>query len=110
MARDLEEPDRALRREAWELVANRRLQEAEKFEHIFDQLIRLREPISRNAGCANYRDYAFRMNRRFDYTTEDCPRFHDALERNRMPSPRGRQVERRRQRKPSERRPGTLTD
>ena len=36
MGRYLEEPDRALRQEAWELVANRRLQEAEKFEDIFD--------------------------------------------------------------------------
>jgi len=32
MGRYLEETDRALRQEAWELVANRRLQEAEKFE------------------------------------------------------------------------------
>src|SRR5437870_7421235 len=68
MARYLEEPDRALRREAWELVANRRLQEAEKFEDTFDQLAKLREQIAKNAGFANYRDYAFRLNLRFDYT------------------------------------------
>ena len=42
MGRYLEEPDRALRQEAWELVANRRLQEAEKFEEIFDELVKLR--------------------------------------------------------------------
>src|SRR5439155_23546601 len=106
--RYLEEPDRALRREAWELVANRRLQEAEKFEHIFDQLIRLREQIARNAGCANYRDYAFRMNRRFDYTTEDCLRFHDAIEREVMPVARELQVERRRQLKLDKLRPWDL--
>jgi oligoendopeptidase F len=56
MGRYLEEPDRPLRREAWELIANRRLQEAGKFEEIFDQLARLREQIARNAGFANYRD------------------------------------------------------
>ena len=46
MGRYLEEPDRALRQEAWELVANRRLQEAEKFEDQFDQLLKLREQIA----------------------------------------------------------------
>ena len=76
MGRYLEEPDRALRQEAWELVANRRLQEAEKFEEIFDQLVKLREQIARNAGFANYRDYAFRKLGRFDYTPEDCEKFH----------------------------------
>src|SRR4051812_47898252 len=34
----LEEPDRPLRQEAWELTANRRLQEAEKFDENFDKL------------------------------------------------------------------------
>ena len=42
MGRYLEEPDRALRQEAWELVARRRLQEAEKFDDIFDQMLKLR--------------------------------------------------------------------
>src|ERR1017187_10341627 len=71
MTRYLEEPDRALRQEAWELVANRRLQEAGKFEQFFEQLMKLREQIARNAGYANYRDYAFRKLGRFDYTPED---------------------------------------
>ncbi len=43
MARYLDEVDRALRREAWELVASRRLQEADKFEEMFDQLVLLPE-------------------------------------------------------------------
>src|SRR5688500_17696676 len=71
MGRYLEEPDRALRQEAWTLVARRRLQEAEKFEDIFDQLVRLREKIAKNAGFSNYRDYAFRAGARFDYTAKD---------------------------------------
>src|SRR5439155_160582 len=57
MGRYLEEPERALRQEAWELVAQRRLQEAENFDEIFDQLVQLREQIARNAGFENYRDY-----------------------------------------------------
>lgn len=97
MARYLEEPDRALRQECWELVVNRRLREAEKFEEIFDQLLRLREQIAKNAGFANYRDYAFRAMRRFDYTPDDCLSFHDAIDRQIMPVMRELQAERRRQ-------------
>ena len=85
MGRYLEEPDRALRQEAWELVASRRLQEVDKFEDIFDQLIDLRERVARNAGFKNYRDYAFRLRGRFDYTPEDCAQFHDAVAREIMP-------------------------
>src|SRR5436190_2499891 len=97
MARYLEEVDRALRQEAWELVARRRLQEAEPFEQMFDQLVKLREQIAKNAGCGDYREYAFRARCRFDYTPEDCLKFHEAIEREVMPALRELQAERRRQ-------------
>jgi oligoendopeptidase F len=79
MGRFLEEPDRALRQEAWELVARRRLQERDAFEGQFDQLLGLRGRIAGNAGFANYRDYAFKARGRFDYTPADCEAFHDAI-------------------------------
>jgi oligoendopeptidase F len=97
MGRYLEEPDRPLRQEAWELVANRRLQEVERFETIFDDQLRLREQISRNAGFPNYLSYAFRARGRFDYTPEDCVRFHTAIESEVMPLLRELQAERRKQ-------------
>ena len=97
MARYLEEPDRGLRQEAWELVANRRLQEAEKFEELFEQLLNLREQIAANAGFKNYRDYAFRARGRFDYTAEDCLQFHRSIEQEVMPVLDSLQAERRRQ-------------
>src|SRR5207302_10811147 len=80
MGRYLEETDRSLRQEAWELVARRRLQEAAAFENIFNQLLGLRQRIASNAGFANYRDYAFRKLGRFDYTPGDCEQFHLAVE------------------------------
>src|SRR5205085_11971420 len=43
MGRYLEEPDRAMRKESWELVAKRRLQEADKFEDIFERLLAIRQ-------------------------------------------------------------------
>ena len=49
MGRFLEEPDRALRQEAWELVARRRLEDVDQCEAIFDELVQLRTQIARNA-------------------------------------------------------------
>ncbi len=97
MGRYLEETDRGLRQEAWELVASRRLQEAEKFDEIFDQLVNVREQIAKNAGFANYRDYAFRRLGRFDYTPEACAQFHSAVETEIMPVVRELQAARRKQ-------------
>src|ERR1017187_4735496 len=96
MGRYLEEPDRPLRQEAWELIASRRLQEAGKFEEIFDQLVKLRQQVAYNAGFANYRDYAFRKMGRFDYTPADCEAFHQAVEQEVMPVVRELQAERKR--------------
>jgi oligoendopeptidase F len=97
MGRFLEEPERALRQEAWELVANRRLADADKCEEIFDALIQLRQQIAKNAGFENYRDYAFRQKCRFDYTPENCLQFHDAVEKEIVPAVREIQKERKRQ-------------
>ena len=66
-------------------MAKRRLQEAEKFDDIFDQMLKLRAQIAENARFENYRDYAFRRLGRFDYTPEDCTQFHDAVEKEVMP-------------------------
>ena len=108
MGRYLEEPERALRQEAWELVADRRLRNAGAFEEIFDQLIELRRQIARNAGFQNYRDCAFRRLGRFDYTPADCGQFRDAIETELMPAVRELQAERKRQLKLETLRPWDL--
>jgi oligoendopeptidase F len=97
MGRYLEETDRALRREAWELVAKRRLEDADKCEEIFDELLKLRQQIAKNAGFENYRDYMFRKLGRFDYTPDDCRKFQDAIEKEVMPAVRELQSQRRAQ-------------
>jgi oligoendopeptidase F len=97
MGRYLEEPDRALRQEAWESMTNRRLQEAEQIETIFEQLLKLREEIAANAGFPDYLSYAFRARGRFDYTPGDCVKFHQAIEVVLMPVLRRLQAERRKQ-------------
>ncbi len=97
MGRYQEEPDRALREEAWKSVAARRLSEEANFDAQFDGLRVLRARIASNAGFPNYRDFAFRARGRFDYGPEDCERFHDAIEAEVMPLQRELQEARRRQ-------------
>ena len=97
MGRYLEEPDRALREEAWTLVAQRRLQEADKIEEQFEAMLKVREDMARNAGFPNYLAYAFRAKGRFDYTAADCRKFHAAVDTEFMPVVRLLQAERKRQ-------------
>lgn len=75
----LEEPDGAVRQRSWEAVADRRLQDREKCEDIFDQLLALRHTIAGNAGLSDYRAYIWKGYNRFDYTPDDCLRFADAV-------------------------------
>lgn len=96
MGRHLEEPDRTLREEAWTLVAQRRLQVAGQIEEQFEAMLKVREQIARNAGFANYLDYAFRAKGRFDYTAADCVKFHAAVDTEFMPVVRQLQAERKR--------------
>ncbi|HZF01931.1 MAG TPA: M3 family oligoendopeptidase [Methylomirabilota bacterium] len=109
MGRYLEEPDRALRREAWELVAKRRLQEVDKFDEIFDQQIKVRQQIAMNAGFENYRDYIFRRMGRFDYTPDDCTQFHEAVAQEIVPIVRELHAQRREQLKLEKLRPWDLS-
>jgi oligoendopeptidase F len=95
MGRFQEEPDRALREEAWKSVAARRVQEADRFDAFLDELIRIRHQIALNAGFRDYVSYAYRMRGRFDYGPEDCHKFHDAIETEVMPIFRKLQSQRR---------------
>jgi len=72
--------DRDLRQCIWEVIANRRLKEKEIFDSIFDEMVSLRDKISKNANCKNYCEYKFIELHRFDYTLEDCTAYHDAIE------------------------------
>ncbi len=76
----LRDNNRALRQEVFEKVSNRRVQDSEKLDELLTQLIKLRNQIALNAGFANYRDFRFAQLGRFDYTPEDCYRFHQSVQ------------------------------
>ncbi|MEM1059281.1 MAG: M3 family oligoendopeptidase [Verrucomicrobiota bacterium] len=94
LARVQEETDRARREEAWTKTAERRLRDRDRLEDIFDRLLELRHEMAREADFADYRDYAFAMYERFDYTPQDCLDFHQAIEEHIVPVTRELQRER----------------
>jgi oligoendopeptidase F len=96
MARLQEEPDRARRETAWKAVTARRLEDADKLEDIFDQLLQLRHEIALAAGFPDFRAYTFANYERFDYTADDCLRFHAAIEHHVIPLMRELHEQRRR--------------
>ncbi|MNJ92109.1 Oligoendopeptidase F, plasmid [compost metagenome] len=77
----LKDPDETVRKEVYELITARRLEDRKALDDLFDQLVRLRDQVAKNAGCADYREYKFKALGRFDYTIEDCLAFHDAIEK-----------------------------
>ena len=93
----LEETNRTTREDAWRLVAARRLQEQDNFESQFDEMLQLREQLAANAGFDNYRDYMHRRMGRFDYSPDDCTKFHEAVDATIMPVVRAMQARRKEQ-------------
>jgi oligoendopeptidase F len=75
----LQSTDRAKREEAYRKVQERRLQDKDQLDTLFNELIGLRHQVARNAGFANFRDYMFTALGRFDYTPDDCFAFHASV-------------------------------
>ena len=80
MQRYLEDQDRALRERAWQAISERRMQDKDTMDDIFDQMIAKRHQIALNAGFENFRDYQHTAMQRYDYTPDDCATFHQAIE------------------------------
>ncbi len=76
----LESTDRMVRERAFRLRAKPYIEQRGVLAGIFDRMYDLRQQVAKNAGFDNFRDYAHREKNRFDYTPDDCMRFHEAVE------------------------------
>ena len=81
----LESHDRNVREEAYRKIQDRRLQDKEALNDLYNQLIQKRHQEAINAGFTNFRDYRFKELGRFDYTKADCFAFHEAVKLHVMP-------------------------
>ena len=84
----LKSRDREIRERAFRLIAAPYLAERSRLADLFDAAYERRQRIASNSGFANYRDYVFPAKYRFDYTADDCGRFHDAVEETVVPAVR----------------------
>lgn len=80
----LRNPDRNVREEIFSLIVKRRMQDTDKLNDLFSELMKLRHTIAVNAGFDNYRDYRFvELDRQ--YSVSDCEKFHAAIAKNIIP-------------------------
>lgn len=75
----LKETDENIRKEAFIKIQERRSQDVEAFDDLFDSLLKKRHEIAINAGFNNFRDYKMESLGRFDYTVQDCYNFHESV-------------------------------
>lgn len=81
----LESTDREKREEAYMKISNRRYQDKDKLDKLFNKLISLRNQVAKNADFDNFRDYMFTAMGRFDYTPQDCFDFHESAQKEIVP-------------------------
>lgn len=74
------EHDRSQREQAWRLIMQRHLADRTAINEVWAKFLDLRLQKARNAGFADYRSFRWKEMRRFDYTPDDCYRFHAAIE------------------------------
>ena len=81
----LEDHDRKLREDVYRKINERRLQDRNELNNLFNSLVEKSDRIGKNAGFENFRDYKFKELGRFDYTREDCFQFHEAVKQHVLP-------------------------
>ncbi|MBN1695294.1 M3 family oligoendopeptidase [candidate division WOR-3 bacterium] len=81
----LEERDRDLRKEAYNVFWKESKKEINKIYNVFQKQIKIRNKIAKNADFKNYRDYKFEELERFYYTPRDCFLFHENIRKNILP-------------------------
>ena len=80
-----ERTDRDLRERAWRAVAERRLEDADKLNDVYDEMVTKRTKLGTNAGFENYIGYIYKSKGRFDYGPPEAKAFQDAVAKHVVP-------------------------
>ncbi len=75
-----QEPERERRERAWRLATQRQLADREAINDIWVRAMKVRRQLAANASLPDYRAFMWQKRLRFDYTPDDCYRFHRAIE------------------------------
>jgi oligoendopeptidase F len=84
-AKFLQSKNRDERETVYRKMQERRLQDKENLNDLYTKLVAIRQQVAQNTGFDNYRDYKFKELGRFDYTKEDCFRFHEGVKKYVVP-------------------------
>ena len=90
----LQDTNRALRQAVFEAINAVRIEVRKALDDLLNELVKGRDLVARNADYANFRDYAFDMLGRVDYTAEDCYNFHESIAQEIVPLVKGFHSER----------------
>ena len=93
----LQNSDRTVRERAWRAANDRQLEDRERIDQLWQDLLAVRLQLAHNAQKSGYRAYAWQELLRFTYSPEDTLRFDRAIEEVVVPAA-SRIYERRRQR------------
>jgi oligoendopeptidase F len=91
----LKQPERGVRERAFRAIGAPSLALRPELAALFDEMYHRRQRVAAQAGFADFQAYSFAAKCRFDYTPDDCTRFHEAVEAEVVPAV-GRVMERRR--------------
>lgn len=75
----LKQTDEQLREEIFHKISNRRREDFNTLNNLFNNLLQKRHKIAVNAGFKNFRDYKMEDIGRFDYSVADCIDFHQSV-------------------------------
>lgn len=84
-SKKLAKRDRNLRERVYTALIDRKLQNKQELNDLFDELVEMRHQMALNAKYENFRDFKFASLGRFDYTIEDCFQFHDSIAKVMVP-------------------------
>lgn len=77
--------DRSVREAAWRTFFTASIKSGPKLNTILNKLLKIRSMQAKKKGFTNVRDYYHTAKGRFDYTPEDCFKFHDTIEQTVLP-------------------------
>ncbi|MHA1997121.1 MAG: M3 family metallopeptidase, partial [Promethearchaeota archaeon] len=77
----LRDTDRQKREMAWRAMYGALHDNRDRFNKAYDSLLKLRQKKAKMNGFDNCRDFYHDAKKRFDYTPDDCFKFHDSVEK-----------------------------
>lgn len=82
----LKRPERDVRERAFRAIGAPYVTMGSELAALFDDMYERRQRVARQAGFADFQAYSFAAKCRFDYTPDDCTRFHEAVEAEVVPA------------------------